>query len=64
MRAMVYRIGVVIVLAMASSRGFASEVVDRLVAAVDNVPILQSDWDQGVAFEALEQPGEHHGPPR
>lgn len=29
--------------------------IDRLVASVNNVPILQSDWDQAVAFEALEQ---------
>ncbi len=34
---------------------FAGEMVDRLVASVNNVPILQSDWDQEVAFEALQQ---------
>ena len=43
------------ILLMAAPRVFAGEVVDRLVAAVDNVPILQSDWDHAVALEAFEQ---------
>ena len=42
-------------LAFASVLVHAGEIVDRLVAAVDSVPILQSDWDQAVAFEALQQ---------
>lgn len=48
------KIGALVVLAM-SSYCFAGEIIDRLVASVDNVPILQSDWDQSVAFEALQQ---------
>lgn len=41
-------------LALAASAS-AGDMVDRLVAAVDNVPILQSDWDHAVAVEALQQ---------
>ncbi len=33
----------------------AGEIVDRLVASVNSVPILQSDWDHAIAVEALQQ---------
>ena len=55
MRDLVCKIGVLVVLALASSQSFAGEIVDRMIASVDNVPILQSDWDQAVSFEALQQ---------
>ena len=42
-------------LALAAPHAFAGVVIDRLVASVENVPILQSDWDRAVAFEALQQ---------
>ncbi len=49
----IFKIGLLL-LAM-SPFGFAGEIIDRLVASVDNVPILQSDWDNAVSFEALQQ---------
>lgn len=55
MKAVIARFGVVLLFALAASRGFAGVVVDRLVASVDNVPILQSDWEHAIALEALEQ---------
>jgi hypothetical protein len=42
-------------LTLAASESLAGELVDRLVASVENVPILQSDWEHAVALEALEQ---------
>jgi parvulin-like peptidyl-prolyl isomerase len=33
----------------------AGDVVDRIVAMVNNHPILQSDWDEQVAYEALAE---------
>lgn len=55
MKTLSLKAGVLILLVVAACRGYAGKVVDRLVASVDNVPILQSDWDQAVTFEALEQ---------
>lgn len=45
----------ILLLALSASHGFARELLDRMVAAVENTPILQSDWDHAVALEALEQ---------
>jgi hypothetical protein len=55
MRALVAKFGIAILLAFIASRGFAGELLDRIVASVENVPILQSDWEQAIGFEALEQ---------
>jgi SurA N-terminal domain len=55
MRFSLLKFGVAVFLAVFAGRSFAGEIVDRLVASVDNTPILQSDWDQAVAFEAFEQ---------
>ena len=44
-----------IVLALAASLAQAGVLLDRVVASVENAPILQSDWDKAVAFEALQQ---------
>lgn len=49
------KIAVVVLFAVAASQAFAGEVIDRLVASINNVPILQSDWDQEVQLEAIEQ---------
>lgn len=49
-----FKIGIFTILAI-SNYCFAGEVIDRLVASVENVPILQSDWEKAVAFEALQQ---------
>ena len=40
---------------LASSLGRAGEVIDGIVAVVNRVAILQSDWDDAVRFEALLQ---------
>lgn len=48
------KLGALLLLAVMAATAHAGEVIDRLVASVDNVPILQSDWEIGVAFEALE----------
>jgi len=44
-----------VLVAVAPPRACAGQVIDRLVASIDAVPILQSDWDEAVAFEALQQ---------
>ncbi len=45
---------VLLVLAMAGAAPVrAADVVDRIVATVNGHPILQSDWDEAVAYEAL-----------
>jgi hypothetical protein len=49
------KVAVVALLAIAAGRAFAGEVIDRLVASINNVPILQSDWDQEIQLEAIEQ---------
>ncbi len=55
MKRRVHQFGLMIFLAMALPWARAGELIDCLVASVDASPILQSDWDQAVAFEALEQ---------
>lgn len=44
-----------VALVLSTPHAFAAVVLDRLVASVENTPILQSDWDRAVAFEALQQ---------
>ena len=55
MRAFVTKFGLALMLAIAVPHAFAGVILDRLVASVENTPILQSDWDRAVAFEALQQ---------
>jgi SurA-like protein len=50
-----FKIAFVTLLTVAAGRVFAGEVIDRLVASINNVPILQSDWDQEIRLEAIEQ---------
>jgi hypothetical protein len=38
-----------------TTSAFAAEVVDGVVATVNRQPILRSDWDEGVRFEAFMQ---------
>jgi hypothetical protein len=52
---LMFKIGIAVLLAFAAGQSFAGELVDRLVASVENVPILQSDWEQAIALEAFEQ---------
>ena len=35
--------------------GFAGEVIDGIVATVNRQPLLRSDWDEAVCFEAFMQ---------
>lgn len=44
---------IVLVLALAGSSLFAGEVIERVVATVNKRPILQSDWDEEVRYEAF-----------
>ena len=46
-----FQIGLVLVLA--ASAATAGEVIERVVATVNNRPILQSDWDEEVRYEAF-----------
>ncbi|HEY3926875.1 MAG TPA: SurA N-terminal domain-containing protein [Candidatus Koribacter sp.] len=55
MKALVTKLALALLLVIAAPLAYAGQVVDRLVATVDNVPILLSDWDHEVAMEALEQ---------
>ena len=43
----------VVLLALAATAAFAGEVIERVVATVNNRPILQSDWDEEVRYEAF-----------
>lgn len=45
------QIGLVVLLAAAAA--FAGEIIERVVATVNNRPILQSDWDEEVRYEAF-----------
>jgi hypothetical protein len=38
---------------LAAAPAFAGEVIDGVVASVNRQPILRSDWDEAVAFEAF-----------
>ncbi len=42
-------------LVLLTTSAFAAEVVDGVVATVNRQPILRSDWDEGVRFEAFMQ---------
>lgn len=42
-----------LVLALAVSAAVASDIIERVVATVNNRPILQSDWDEEVRYEAF-----------
>jgi hypothetical protein len=55
MKTLALKAGILMVLLVAACHAHAGEIVDRIVASVNNVPLLQTDWDQAVAFEALEQ---------
>lgn len=46
-----FQIGLVLVLAAGAAT--AGEVIERVVATVNNRPILQSDWDEEVRYEAF-----------
>jgi hypothetical protein len=39
----------------AATPGFAGEVIDGIVATVNRQPLLRSDWDEAVCFEAFMQ---------
>ena len=41
------------VLALAGSSLLAGDIIERVVATVNNRPILQSDWDEEVRYEAF-----------
>src|SRR5512146_100432 len=41
------------VLALAGTTLFAGDVIERVVATVNNRPILQRDWDEEVCYEAF-----------
>ena len=45
------QIGLLLVLAAAAA--FAGDIIERVVATVNNRPILQSDWDEEVRYEAF-----------
>ncbi len=53
-RAFHFAISVFVLLAMATPV-FAGEVIDGVVATVNRQPILRSDWDAAVRFEAFMQ---------
>lgn len=55
MKRCIHQLALAFLLAIALNSARASELVDRLVASVDAAPILQSDWNQAIAFEALQQ---------
>lgn len=46
-----FQIGLVMLLAVVAAT--AGEVIERVVATVNNRPILQSDWDEEVRYEAF-----------
>ena len=46
-------IGLALLLALTASLVYAGDVVDRIVATVNGHIILQSDWDEAVAYEAF-----------
>lgn len=48
------QLGFALAILLVAGSSFAGEVLDRIVATVENAPILQSDWDKAVALEALE----------
>lgn len=50
---MIRRIKLVALLLAITSCAFAGDVIDRIVATVNGHIILQSDWDESLAYEAL-----------
>jgi len=44
---------VIVLLALAVSSVHAGDVIDRIVATVNGHPILQSDWEEAIAYEAF-----------
>lgn len=55
MKTLIAKLGLAVLLAFTPTVSYAGVMLDRVVASVENAPILQSDWDQAVAFEALQQ---------
>lgn len=53
-RALHFAICIFLLLSLAAP-GFAGEVIDGIVATVNREPILRSDWDDAVRFEAFMQ---------
>src|SRR5271165_720932 len=43
------------ILLLAPLAAFAGEVIDGVIATVNRKPVLQSDWDDAVRFEAFMQ---------
>src|ERR1035441_3529593 len=43
------------ILLLAPMAAFAAEVIDSVIATVNRKPLLQSDWDDAVRFEAFMQ---------
>jgi peptidyl-prolyl cis-trans isomerase SurA len=43
------------ILLLAATAAFAGEVIDGVIATVNRKPVLQSDWDDAVRFEAFMQ---------
>ncbi len=46
---------IAIVLLLATGCGFASQVVDRIIATVNGKPVLQSELEDEIRFEALQE---------
>jgi len=44
---------VIVLFALAASSARAGDVIDRIVATVNGHPILQSDWEEAIAYEAF-----------
>ena len=54
-RALNFCIGLFLLLVTVAMPAFAGDVIDGVVASVNRQPILRSDWDQAVRFEAFMQ---------
>lgn len=46
-------LALVLLFSTAAILAYAGDVVDRIVATVNGHPVLQSDWDEAVAYEAF-----------
>lgn len=44
---------IALLLVLAATAAFAGDIIERVVATVNNRPILQSDWDEEVRYEAF-----------
>jgi hypothetical protein len=49
------KLGIVVIALLVSVSAFAAEVIDRIIATVNNVPLLQSDFDDSIRVEAFLQ---------